>query len=218
MKFIEIDYIIDGKKFTEKLDIDLKFSQFIMIVEVTHNISMQFFEVFHYEQKLGQKFFSYQIKDIIRTNDRATFNFKRVKNFNDNDLTTKKNLIKELKLVEIQIVNYTSCVEITDILDDILEREKFNKQFKYISTDDSIIITVSGMNKGLDLFHKLSLLKNSNKAFSSVDISLKIRNKEKSNHDSKKIWEKTNLYNTLMVSLNFIINYFYICITTSVFL
>ena len=51
MLFIDIDYFVEGKKFSELLDVELKFSQFITIVEVTHNININYYEVFQYEQQ-----------------------------------------------------------------------------------------------------------------------------------------------------------------------
>lgn len=194
MKFIEIDYSIEGKTFNEKFDIDLKFSIFMMIVEVTHKINFQYYEIFYLNQKLPNKYYFYPMKDIIRIDLKPFFRIERVKSISQFDNSNKgKNLILKSQIIEITISDFPSKVEMINIIDKELEKEKQINKFQSVTTDENIIVRINGLNLGMKLFATLNYLKANLQQYSRLAVKMKVKGgPSNNNYSTNKSINKTN--------------------------
>lgn len=77
-RFIEVNYEINNSLFVEKFDVNLKFEKFIAIVEITHNVNINDYDVFYLGFKLGNKFYKNTMKNIIRIDFNPMFYFYRI--------------------------------------------------------------------------------------------------------------------------------------------
>lgn len=194
MKIINISYSIDQKQFEEKFDQELKFNAFILLLEVTHNISIQFYEVFYMDQKLASKYYNLAIKDIIRIDPNPHFLLKRIIKTH---LEDKKSLIvAKLKnqIYEIFIKNIEFKVLLNEHLNKFMNQSKY-KDFKFHTLNDEVVIKITGTNEANKLYYAILDLKRNIKEFEKIDVCLKSQNV-----NSKMYWENTTLYNKLFVS------------------
>ena len=189
MKFKKIKYFIEDHEYEENFDIELKFTAFIILVEVTHKINFKQYESFYLNQKIAPKYHNWPLIDLIRIDENPVFVFKKI-NFHNITLENKKNIVEICKKqkIEISLTNISSYKnEIIQIIQDLISKEKFN--FKFFEKKDGIIIQLFGVDSGMKLLRRLNSIKQDKEQFLSTNIKLKIIN------DSfKKSWEETNLF------------------------
>lgn len=191
MKIINISYSIDEKLYNEKFDQDLKFNAFILLIEVTHNINIQFYEIFYMDQKLASKYYTLAIKDIIRIDLNPFFLIKRIVKTHLED--KKLMIVNKLKnqIYEIFIKNIEYKVLFNENINKLMKQ---NKDFKFTTINDEVVIKITGTNEANRLYSAILDLKKTIKEFENIDVSIKSQHK-----DSKLYWENTTLYKKLFV-------------------
>ena len=167
MKYVNIEYYLTGKKFSELFDIELKIINFIYIIEVSHNININSFEMFYLNQKIGNKFYKWPMKDIIRMDPNPVFFIEKIIIKKELDFMSDKKLkIKDSdKNIEISVENYYSKVELTQILENLLKYEKdwkftyFDEGEEKNQKNDKVIIKITDSKSAINLFKELEKLK-----------------------------------------------------------
>lgn len=238
MKHYNIQYEISSisdKVFSEKLRSEDKFKTFLTIVEVSHKIDINYFEIFYLNQKIGKKYYSLSLREITKNNNEPFFTIKQISNslLNSSD---KKNMslgnsIKN-STVEIKIANCPSKDELTKKIDNFFcEESKYSnktedKCYSINSNElnNDMTVNVNGVNKGMDLFSKLNSFKSKNQNYINMGLNMKIvnnsdsfKNTESNNKqnlivspkDKAKVWEKTSFYNRLLVRLLYLYSFYY---------
>lgn len=205
-KYLDIAYQIEGKNFTERFDVDLKFKCFVNIVEVSHAIRLEDFEIFYMGSKLGTKFYNYPMRDIVRIDTNPLFVINPI-NFEKQRVKSPRKYRKEDKSISINFDNVSSPSGIIEILDSKLkdqykvesefERKVFSKpkilnENSIDSCNKSLTVSISNISKAYELFNQIKSTKSHQKELRNVAMSIKLVSSKK-----PPTWEETNFFSSL---------------------
>lgn len=185
-RLIEFVYYFDGKVFKEAVDRELKFKSIVSIAEVTHKMKAEDFEVFYLGYKLGIKYYSYPIMEIIRNDPYPEFYIKKHGIVPPKKSASSNKNVTKIILLKVQhIIDFPSLIDFIDTL--------VKGQYKIMERGSSeLTICIESIAKAHEVFLQLKSNRVTDK-FPNLKVSIKLIERKKSIS-----WEDTEMYHKLV--------------------